>query len=353
MALSIQATGYLRLGGFGVMLMRKTLLSVLMATAFVSPVLSVAAYAQDVQVAQNEAREGGAWQRRFGGGSRGGDQPQRQREVRQEQRQEQRQQQPRVEQPRFEQPRADVRQDVRVDRRDGGGRDNRGIVTAAPVQQQAQNNRNDRGGNWQRGDRPVSRGPFSEVLRGDNNRGDRGIRGDQNRDARFDRNQDGRVDRDWDRNRNGVVDRRFDRNRDGNLDRNYDRNRDGNIDRRYDRNQNGRVDQRYGQNDRNWNRNWRGDNRYNWQSHRNQYRSYYNQPRYYNPYGNGYGYQRFSVGIYLNSLFFSSRYWINDPYEYRLPQAPYGYRWVRYYDDVILVDQRNGYVVDVIHNFFW
>ena len=209
-------------------------------------------------------------------------------------------------------------------------------------------------GNDNRGDR----GLRNDGVRGDNNRGDRGIRGDgvrgdQNRDARFDRNQDGRVDRDWDRNRNGVVDRRFDRNRDGNLDRNYDRNRDGTIDRRYDRNQNGRVDPRYGQNNRNWNRDWRGDNRYNWQSHRNQYRSYYQQPRYYNPYGNGYGYQRFSVGIYLNSLFFSSRYWINDPYEYRLPQAPYGYRWVRYYDDVVLVDQRTGYVVDVIHNFFW
>jgi hypothetical protein len=26
---------------------------------------------------------------------------------------------------------------------------------------------------------------------------------------------------------------------------------------------------------------------------------------------------------------------------------------VRYYDDVLLIDVRNGYVVDVIHDFFW
>ena len=72
--------------------MRKTLLSVLMATAFVSPMLSVGAHAQDVQTAQNGERErGGAWQRRFGGTGAGA-QPQQQREARQEQRQERQEQ---------------------------------------------------------------------------------------------------------------------------------------------------------------------------------------------------------------------------------------------------------------------
>jgi hypothetical protein len=28
-------------------------------------------------------------------------------------------------------------------------------------------------------------------------------------------------------------------------------------------------------------------------------------------------------------------------------------RWIRYYDDALLVDIRDGYVVDVIHDFFW
>jgi hypothetical protein len=36
-----------------------------------------------------------------------------------------------------------------------------------------------------------------------------------------------------------------------------------------------------------------------------------------------------------------------------LPPAYGPYRWVRYYDDVLLVDIRSGYVVDMINNFFW
>ena len=51
--------------------------------------------------------------------------------------------------------------------------------------------------------------------------------------------------------------------------------------------------------------------------------------------------------------YYSSRYWINDPWYYRLPYAPPGTRWVRYYDDAILVDMWSGQVVDVIYNFFW
>ncbi|WP_281363134.1 RcnB family protein [Parasphingopyxis algicola] len=55
----------------------------------------------------------------------------------------------------------------------------------------------------------------------------------------------------------------------------------------------------------------------------------------------------------MGAAFFGSRYLINDPWQYRLPAAYGPYRWIRYYDDVLLVDVRNGYVVDVIHDFFW
>ena len=35
-------------------------------------------------------------------------------------------------------------------------------------------------------------------------------------------------------------------------------------------------------------------------------------------------------------------------------ESLYGpYRWVRYYDDVLLVDVYSGEVVDVIYDFFW
>ena len=105
-------------------------------------------------------------------------------------------------------------------------------------------------------------------------------------------------------------------------------------------------------NDR-WDRNWRNDRRYDWQGYRNQYRSHFRAPRYYQPYGWNYGYQRFSIGISLNSLLFGQDYWLDDPYEYRLPPAEPGLRWVRYYNDVLLVDIDSGEVVDAIYDFFY
>ena len=102
-----------------------------------------------------------------------------------------------------------------------------------------------------------------------------------------------------------------------------------------------------------WNSNdWRRDNRYNWSGYRTQHRDLYRAGQYYSPYSK-YGYSRLSIGFYLNSGFYGQNYRINDPWQYRLP-AVYGpYRWVRYYDDVLLVDIYSGEVVDVIHDFFW
>lgn len=105
--------------------------------------------------------------------------------------------------------------------------------------------------------------------------------------------------------------------------------------------------------DRNWSRDWRRDRRYDWYNYRHHYRDHYRIGRYDAPRGWHHGYRRFSVGIHLNGLLFSNRYWIDDPYRYRLPPAYGPLRWVRYYDDVLLIDIRNGYVVDVIHDFFW
>lgn len=122
--------------------------------------------------------------------------------------------------------------------------------------------------------------------------------------------------------------------------------RDG---RRWDGNRDGRS---YSGNHRRWSHDWRRDDRYNWYSYRNQYRDRYRLGRYYSPYSN-YRYNRLSIGFRLGSLFYGSRYWINDPWQYRLPEAYGPYRWVRYYDDALLVDIYTGEVVDVIHDFFW
>ena len=78
----------------------------------------------------------------------------------------------------------------------------------------------------------------------------------------------------------------------------------------------------------------------------------YRLGRYYAPY-RGYRYRRFDIGLYIGAAFFGSRYWLDDPWRYRLPAAYGPYRWIRYYDDVLLIDTRDGYVVDVIHDFFY
>ena len=103
---------------------------------------------------------------------------------------------------------------------------------------------------------------------------------------------------------------------------------------------------------RNWNRNWRNDNRYDWQRYRYSNRNIFHIGPYYSPY-RGYGYNRFSIGIFLDPFFYDQRYWIGDPWQYRLPPAEPGTEWVRYYNDVLLVDVYTGEVIDVIYDFFW
>jgi hypothetical protein len=145
--------------------------------------------------------------------------------------------------------------------------------------------------------------------------------------------------------------RQRDGRRDGNWngDRRYDGRRDGNWnERRYD----GRRDGNWNSRRHSWNRGWRNDRRYDWHGYRNRNRHIYHVGRYYAPYRN-YHYRRFSVGFFLQPLFFGSRYWISDPWHYRLPPAYPGTRWVRYYDDVLLVDMYSGEVIDVIYDFFW
>jgi hypothetical protein len=122
--------------------------------------------------------------------------------------------------------------------------------------------------------------------------------------------------------------------RGGNWNRDNDRRGDWNGNRRWDRN------------------GWRNDRRYDWQGWRNSNRYIYRNPGYYAPYRN-YRYSRLSIGIVLDRLFWGQNYWIGDPWQYRLPDPGPGFAWVRYYDDVLLIDTYSGEVVDVIYDFFW
>ena len=101
----------------------------------------------------------------------------------------------------------------------------------------------------------------------------------------------------------------------------------------------------------NWSTNWRHSNKYDWHNWRKRHRSLFRLGFYFDPFG--WRYRPYSIGWRLWPSYYSSRFWINDPWRYRLPYAPPGYRWIRYYNDAILVDTWNGEVVDVIYNFFW
>jgi hypothetical protein len=101
----------------------------------------------------------------------------------------------------------------------------------------------------------------------------------------------------------------------------------------------------------NWRTDWRRDHRYDWHNYRNQHRSIFRLGAYFDPFG--WGYQRYNIGWRLWPSYYSSNYWLNDPYMYRLPYAPFPYKWVRYYDDALLVDTYTGQVVDVMYDFFW
>jgi hypothetical protein len=200
-----------------------------------------------------------------------------------------------------------------------GGEWNRGGSSQAQAQAQARAAAQARAGSW--GDRRSDNTNRWERNRTYSNTDRNHTYRDDYRDGR---RSDWRQDRQQTQNayRNGY--------RDGNRSNYRDRDRDH----------------------RKWNNDWRRDNRYNWYNYRNANRNVFRLGRYYSPYNN-YRYSRLSIGFRLGSLFYGSRYWINDPWQYRLPEAYGPYRWVRYYDDALLVDTYTGEVVDVIYDFFW
>ncbi|MFM5895357.1 MAG: RcnB family protein [Novosphingobium sp.] len=82
-------------------------------------------------------------------------------------------------------------------------------------------------------------------------------------------------------------------------------------------------------------------------SHRQVYqRGTYNAPR-------GMRYRPVTVGYNFQPAFYSSRYQLTNYNTYRLPNPGYNHRWVRYGNDAVMVDIRNGRVLRVISGFFW
>lgn len=95
---------------------------------------------------------------------------------------------------------------------------------------------------------------------------------------------------------------------------------------------------------RNAEREYRAD----WREHRVRNRNLYARGDWHAPFR----YQWFVPGAGIRPGYYASRYDIGDFRRYHLPVPPRGARWVRHYDDVVLVDFKNGRVVNVIHDFF-
>lgn len=100
-----------------------------------------------------------------------------------------------------------------------------------------------------------------------------------------------------------------------------------------------------------WHREWRQDQRYDWARFRAYNRDRFRGAPYYAP--RGFGYRPWSVGIRVEPWFIGRNYWISDPYYYHLPPPPPGCAWVRYFNDVALVNLYDGTVLDVIPTFFY
>ena len=94
------------------------------------------------------------------------------------------------------------------------------------------------------------------------------------------------------------------------------------------------------------NRRW-GDN--DWRDYRTRNRGVYARGNWRAPFG----YTRFRTGVRIAPSYWGPRYVIGDPWRYRLPPAGRFQRWVRHYNDVLLIDMRRGVVVRVIPGFFW
>lgn len=102
---------------------------------------------------------------------------------------------------------------------------------------------------------------------------------------------------------------------------------------------------------RQWSVDWRNDRRYAWRQWRHRYRDQFHLGVYADPFG--WDYRRLTIGRRLWPLHYDRRYWLSDPWHYRLPPGYGPYRWVRYFNDALLVDLATGEVVDVVHDVFW
>lgn len=94
--------------------------------------------------------------------------------------------------------------------------------------------------------------------------------------------------------------------------------------------------------DRAWGRN-------DWRGYRDGHRDLYRRGNWNAPFR----YNNFRVGGRIAPAYYGSRYFIADPWRYHLPPTRGYSRWVRHYNDVLLIDTRRGIILDVNRGFFF
>jgi Ni/Co efflux regulator RcnB len=94
----------------------------------------------------------------------------------------------------------------------------------------------------------------------------------------------------------------------------------------------------------------RREYRDDWRDYRRRNPSIYRAGRYMGP--SGYRYRPVNVGYRFQPVYYGQRYWV-DANRYHLPRPAANHRWVRYGNDVVLVDYRSGRVAQIYNGFFF
>lgn len=94
----------------------------------------------------------------------------------------------------------------------------------------------------------------------------------------------------------------------------------------------------------------RGERREDWRDWRRTHPDLYRGGAYVGPV-RGWRYRPVAAGYRFQPAFYGQRYWV-DYNRYRLPRPIAGHRWIRYGDDVVLVNYRTGRVREVYNRFF-
>ncbi|MDB5736942.1 MAG: hypothetical protein JWO65_610 [Sphingomonas bacterium] len=94
----------------------------------------------------------------------------------------------------------------------------------------------------------------------------------------------------------------------------------------------------------------RQERREDWRDYRRSHPDVYRGGGYVGPRA-GWRYRPVAVGYRFEPAYYGQRYWV-DPVRYRLPPVGAYQRWVRYGNDVALVNTRTGVVVNLYGGFF-